>query len=75
MDLIERPSWSEDRKLEYFFATADDALSRGLTAVHDAGLSPLPVPLLMKWLIFFFQTTNTFNKSFLSDWQTKTSSQ
>ena len=46
MDLIAQPPWSQSRMFEFFTATANNALSYGLTAVHDAGLSPLAVPLL-----------------------------
>ena len=46
MGLIAQPPWSQSRMFELFVDTANDALSYGLTAVHDAGLSPLAVPLL-----------------------------
>ncbi|KAF8588694.1 hypothetical protein K439DRAFT_1645376 [Ramaria rubella] len=46
MDIIQRPPWTENQMLSFFTATANDALSHGLTAIHDAGLSPLPVSLL-----------------------------
>ncbi|KAF8518737.1 amidohydrolase 3 [Gautieria morchelliformis] len=48
MDLIQRPPWSDGRMLEYFSATMEDALSHGLTAIHDAGLTALPLGLLQR---------------------------
>lgn len=54
MDLIQRPPWSNSRMLEYFSATAKDALTHGLTAVHDAGLSILPIELLQRLSTYLY---------------------
>lgn len=40
MDVIRVPPWTEEQVLEYFNATIHDALSHGLTGLHDAALSP-----------------------------------
>jgi hypothetical protein len=48
MELIHPPPWSEDQMMDYFTATMQDALSHGLTSLHDAGLSPLAVNFFQK---------------------------
>lgn len=40
MDLVRVPPWTEEQIFEYFNATITDALSHGLTGLHDAALSP-----------------------------------
>ncbi|KIJ18971.1 hypothetical protein PAXINDRAFT_161293 [Paxillus involutus ATCC 200175] len=43
-DLVKRPAPAEDDLHRRFAATVKDALSLGLTSIHDAGFSPLHKP-------------------------------
>lgn len=37
MSLIKPPAWSEKQMLEFYYTAVKEALSYGLTSIHDAG--------------------------------------
>ncbi|KAF8520380.1 amidohydrolase family-domain-containing protein [Hysterangium stoloniferum] len=49
MNLIHPPPWSYNHMMEYFTATVQDALSHGLTSLHDAGSTPLAAEFFQKF--------------------------
>lgn len=49
MDLIPSPPWSEDLMGEFFDLTIEEALSYGLTSIHDADTSPARIDFFRKY--------------------------
>ncbi|KAF7979890.1 hypothetical protein HWV62_40681 [Athelia sp. TMB] len=66
-DLVKRPALSEDDLEQRFAITVQDAISNGLTSIHDAGFDPLS-------LQFFKRYNCSIIQSLLSDTCTRQSS-
>jgi predicted amidohydrolase YtcJ len=48
MELIPIPAWTEEVRAKFFDITMKDALSVGLTSIHDADSSPEAIMLFKK---------------------------
>lgn len=48
MELIPIPDWTEDDRDKFFNITMKDALSVGLTSIHDADAPPEAIMLFKK---------------------------
>lgn len=49
MELIPIPDWSENDRAKFFDTTMKDALSVGLTSIHDADSSPEQIAFFKKY--------------------------
>ena len=60
MELIPIPAWTEELRAEFFDITMKDALSVGLTSIHDADSSPEEIMLFKKCVFryLFYSFTN-----------------
>ena len=47
-DLIKRPPLTDEDRLERFNLAVNDALSKGLTSLHDAGFDPASLAFFKK---------------------------
>jgi predicted amidohydrolase YtcJ len=52
MNLIPYPQWTPSQYMEYFNTAMKDALSHGLTSIHDAFTSPDQVEFFKKQVIY-----------------------
>jgi predicted amidohydrolase YtcJ len=50
MSLISVPPWTERQLLEYFNTTMTEALSYGLTSIHDADSTPQAISFFKKYV-------------------------
>ena len=48
MDLVRPPPWTDGQMVEYYHSAVSEALSHGLTSIHDAWSTPLVVRFLKK---------------------------
>ena len=48
-DLVKRPALSEDDLERRFAITVQDAISNGLTSIHDAGFDPLSLQFFKRY--------------------------
>ena len=54
INLIPSPEWSEEQLSEYFDITMTDALSFGLTSIHDADTLPQMRKFFIRYVILVF---------------------
>lgn len=59
MSLIPTPAWSEDLMSQFFDTTMKEALSHGLTSIHDADSRPDHIALFKKFGILLGIFSNT----------------
>lgn len=50
MALLPIPKWTEVQMSQFFDTTMKEALARGLTSIHDAGVEPKPMAFYKKYI-------------------------
>ena len=73
MHLVPKPAWTDEHMSLYFDTTLKEALSSGLTSVHDAASGPHQIAFLKQYVYLFF-TVSTL-KVCLAERQRKAYSQ
>ncbi|THH07935.1 hypothetical protein EW145_g3048 [Phellinidium pouzarii] len=53
MALITLPDWTEKEMLGFYFTAVKEALSYGLTSIHDAATTPQMISFLKKFVYFY----------------------
>ena len=51
MDLVSPPAWTDGQMIEYYHSAISEALSYGLTSIHDAWSSPQAVRFFKRYII------------------------
>ena len=54
MNLIPAPIWTDEQMSVYFDTTLKEALSSGLTSVHDAASQPHHIAFLKRYVYLLF---------------------
>ena len=55
MGLVPIPAWTEAQMAEYFDTAMRDALSVGLTSIHDAWTSPEAIQFFKKYAFILYE--------------------
>ena len=59
-DLIKKPALTDDDLMKLFNRTMQDAVSLGLTSIHDAGLDPMSLAFFKRQALHAKTTSRIF---------------